>query len=318
MRLTRSSPLVVVSVGLVVLAVLCGCSAAPDAGRAQPPPPADAVEERRTVEVAGEDRSYLLYVPAALPADEPPPVVLFLHGGVGSGEQLADTADVREHAEHDGYVAVLPDGSTNEQGRFRTWNAGRCCGPAAEQDVDDVAFLGAVLDEVEADLGADPDRLFVAGHSNGAMMANRLACERRGRVAAIAVVAGSLEVPCDDAAPTSVLYLHGDADTNHPLEGGVGEDSVAGVAFTSVQDSVERWVQVDGCATGPHVTRDGDVTTSTWSDCLEQTAVELQVLHGAAHPWPGGERTSFRSDEPSGAIDATEAVWDFFEQHPRG
>jgi polyhydroxybutyrate depolymerase len=277
----------------------------------------DAVEARRTLEVDGLERSYLVYAPASLPATGPVPVVLYLHGGIGSGEQLAGTAHVREHAEQDGYLAVLPDGTTNADGRFRTWNGGRCCGPAAANDVDDVAFLAEVLDEVAEQWDVDPDRVFAAGHSNGAIMANRLACELPDRVAAIGVVAGSLEVGCEDATPTSVLYVHGDADTNHPLGGGEGEDSVAGVDFTSVADSLDVWVEVDGCDPVPEEERAAEITTSRWSGCDDGTAVELQVIHGAPHAWPGGERTSGLASEPSGALDATAAVWAFFEQHPR-
>jgi polyhydroxybutyrate depolymerase len=307
-------------VALVV--VVLGCGRSEDDGEAAPTsddsvPSGTAVEERRPLEVDGLERSYLVYAPASLPADAPVPVVLFLHGGIGSGEQLASTAHVREHADEDGYLAVLPDGTTNDDGRFRTWNGGRCCGPAAANDVDDVAFLAEVLDDVAEQWEVDPDRVFAAGHSNGAIMANRLACELPDRVAAIGVVAGSLEVACEDGSPTSVLYVHGDADANHPLEGGEGEDSVAGVAFTSVADSLDEWLEADGCDPVPDEHTTGEVTTSAWSGCDDATVVELQVIHGGSHAWPGGERTSQRAPEPSDALDATAVVWDFFEQHPR-
>jgi polyhydroxybutyrate depolymerase len=274
------------------------------------------VEATHDLEVDGLDRRYLTYAPASLPSEHVP-VVVFLHGGVGSGEQLADSADVREHADEDGYLAVLPDGTTNGEGRLRTWNGGRCCGPAAASDVDDVRFLEAVLDDVEARWDVDRTRVFVAGHSNGGIMANRLACELPDRVAAIGVVAGSLEVPCDEGTSTSVLYVHGDADTNHPIGGGAGEDSIAGVEFTSVSDSLATWVEVDGCDPAGEEDLGAEISTTRWAACDDGSEVQLQVLHGAPHAWPGGSAGRPGATPPSDVLDATAAVWDFFEEHPR-
>jgi polyhydroxybutyrate depolymerase len=271
-----------------------------------------------TLTVDGRERTYSVYAPASLPAEGPVPVVLFLHGGLGSGDQLGETAHVAEHAEDAGYLAVLPDGATNDEGRFRTWNGGRCCGPAMNADADDVAFIAALLDEVEAEWDVDPDRVYAAGHSNGAIMANRLACDLPGTFAAIGAVAGSLETECEDGQPTNVLYIHGDADTNHPLEGGIGRDGISGTDFTSVADSLDRWTEIGGCGADPEVTEQGAITTSVWTGCDDGVDVELQVIAGAAHPWPGGESSPLAVvGEVSQDLDATAAVWSFFEQHPR-
>jgi polyhydroxybutyrate depolymerase len=330
----RRVPCLIVLLALLAFAV-AACGGAADAegpggaeervGAADESVPAPAVEgveggttveAQHELEVDGMDRRYLTYAPAALPIEHVP-VVVFLHGGVGSGVQLAESAEVREHADVDGYLAVLPDGTTNDEGRFRTWNGGRCCGPAVANDVDDVGFLEAVLDDVAAQWDVDPDRVFVAGHSNGGIMANRLACELPDRVAAIGVVAGSLEVPCDEGMPTSVLYVHGDADTNHPIEGGAGEDSIAGVEFTSVSDSLATWVEVDGCDPVGEEDLGAEISTTRWTGCDDGTEVQLQVVHGAPHAWPGGSAGRPGATPPSGVLDATAALWDFFEEHPR-
>jgi polyhydroxybutyrate depolymerase len=319
-----------------VVLVLAGCGAEGDGSSGtevsdgtevrdgeQVPDVVPALGEAQTTEhtlmVDGRERTYSVYAPASLPAEGPVPVVLFLHGGLGSGEQLGETAHVAEHAEDASYLAVLPDGATNDEGRFRTWNGGRCCGPAMNADVDDVAFIAALLDEVEAEWDVDADRVYAAGHSNGAIMANRLACDLPGTFAAIGAVAGSLETPCEDGQPTNVLYIHGDADTNHPLEGGIGRDGISGTDFTSVADSLDRWTEIGACGADPEVTEEGAITTSVWTGCDDGVDVELQVIAGAAHPWPGGESSPLPMvGEVSQELDATAAVWTFFEQHPRG
>lgn len=52
-------------------------------------------------------------------------------------------------------------------------------------------------------------RLFVPGHSNGAIMTFRFACERADLITAIAPVAGSLEIPdCPATRGVSLLAIH--------------------------------------------------------------------------------------------------------------
>ena len=62
-------------------------------------------------------------------------------------------------------------------------NAGSCCGSAVSQGVDDVGFVNAMIDAVDAAYCVDPKRVYAAGFSNGGMLSNRLACELGDRVA---------------------------------------------------------------------------------------------------------------------------------------
>ena len=71
-----------------------------------------------------------------------------------------------------------------------TWNADNCCGYAHRQNVDDVGFISALIEELVADYQVDPSRVSVTGFSNGAMMTFRLACELSGKIAAAAPYAG--------------------------------------------------------------------------------------------------------------------------------
>ncbi len=61
-----------------------------------------------------------------------------------------------------------------------------------ETDADDVRFLSALIDALSAEFHIDPSRIFVTGFANGAAMTYRLACERPGKIAAIAPVGGGL------------------------------------------------------------------------------------------------------------------------------
>jgi polyhydroxybutyrate depolymerase len=257
------------------------------------------------------ERTYRLYVPEGTRADARVALVVALHGGLGTGDQFAENSRFEALAEAEGFVVVFPNGVD------RTWNAGECCGSAARKDIDDTGFLAALIDHLATTLPVDRDRVFMTGHSNGAMMTFRFACERSDLVAAAAPVAGSLEIgECGPKAGVDLLAIHGDSDKNHPLEGGQGTRSISQVEYVSMAESMERWTAASGCQSPPSKTVEGALTTTTWSGCSGGATASITVIAGADHPWPGGvmpARTTELQGVPSLELDATRAVWEFFE-----
>jgi polyhydroxybutyrate depolymerase len=284
--------------------------------------PVGATIERTLRTADGRDRTYRLYVPRSLPADTPVPLLVALHGGTGSGSQFQVTSAFDGLAEANGFLVAFPDGigTGPTETALRTWNGGSCCGPATAKQVDDVAFVEQLLDDVAALFPVDPERTFAAGHSNGGIMSYRLACELSGRIVAIGLQAGSLGIDrCTPAQPVSVFHLHGTADRNHPIEGGIGADSIAGVSFRSAAASVQTLAAANGCDPAPSTTTNPinpDLTTFTWSGCDGGVEVVLAVVDGADHAWMGHP-----SPRPGAApypdLDASIAVWSFLAAHPR-
>jgi len=265
------------------------------------------------VEIDGDERTWRLYVPDSLPAG-PVPLVIGLHGGFGSGEQFARTTRFDDAADEHGFIIAYPNGT----GVIPTWNAGRCCGAAARDNVDDEAFIDAMIAEIVAEYPIDQARIYAAGHSNGGMLALRFACQLAHRFAGVAAVGASLEVPiegCFPARPVSVLLIHGTADENHPLEGGQGTNSFSNVNYTSVAVSMEGLRTVMGCPGATEIlTGYGPVTTTRWSGCENGVLVEQQIIDGASHAWPGGRPGLGLGGEPTDALDATEEIWKFFQR----
>lgn len=268
----------------------------------------------------GRQRTYRLVIPAGLPAESPVPLLVALHGGGGSGSQFEGASGFSDLAASEGFVVAYPDGIQTDgpAGQLRTWNAGACCAGAMRAGVDDVEFVRGVIDQVGFVQPIDADRVFVAGHSNGGMLAYRVACEAADVVAAVAVVAGGLVVDdCAPSGPISLLHLHGTADTHVPLDGGVGEDSLVGIDFPGAEESAGGFAAVAGCDDDPVEAddpTDAGVTTETWA--CGDVEVELDVIDGATHPWPG----SAKSEQPggsSGGVDASRRVWAFLAAHPR-
>jgi polyhydroxybutyrate depolymerase len=280
--------------------------------------------------VDGTERTYRLYVPHDLP-DGPVPLFIGLHGGLGWGDQFAATDHIEGLAESNGFVVVHPDGvrvaaaaGGRAQARSAVWNGGICCGIAARDDVDDVGFIRALIDRIEDDHAIDPHQVFAFGHSNGAIMSYRLACELSDRIVGVGVVAGTLGVAnCHPAQPVSVLHLHGTADDNLPLAGGVGKDSLAGVDFPPPRQGFDTLADADGCGAATETT-DGDVTTTLRQPCEMGTTMAFVTLAGAPHPWPGGtaaRRPRRSASGPAAAddvgYDATSHVVAFLLAHPR-
>lgn len=260
----------------------------------------------RQLKIAGGDRSYRIYRPQGLSG--PAPLVLFLHGGFGSGAQAEAAYGWDAQADAGRFVVAYPDSLD------QAWNAGGgCCGRPAAQGVDDVGFLTAVVRDIEARVTIDPDRVYATGMSNGVIMTYTLAC-RTDLFAAIGPVAATMLDPCPHPVPLSVIHVHGSADTTVRYLGGRG-DGPAHIDGPAIPDLNATWRRIDGCG-DPRVVTSGPVTTST-AACPDGRAVELITVAGAGHQWPGSAKVREGADPPSTALDATSTIWRFFAGHHR-
>lgn len=300
--------------------------AAPAANAARPGPDG-AIRApglyRYTLRHDGLDREYLVHVPPAYRPGHPMPVLFAFHGGGGHMEWQADDAKygLLSKADRAGFIAVFPNGSSRfPGGRPATWNAGGCCGDARDRAVDDVGFVRRVHADVSRRLAVDAGRVYATGMSNGAMLAYRLACEAPDLFRAIAAVAGTdVTRGCAPSREVAVLHVHARDDTHVLFDGGAGPDAFrdrAKVAdFTSVPETVRRWVQRNGCAATPVrvVDRPG-ATCDLHAPCRGGARVQLCVTDGGGHSWPGGG--AVRGKSPSTALSANDAMWAFFESLP--
>jgi polyhydroxybutyrate depolymerase len=185
----------------------------------------------------GRVRSYLV---SDLSGDEPAPLLFVLHGFGGNAQAMSSFTNIEDSLdEYDlDAVVVYPSGTGAEQGLPQSWNAGTCCPFATFDLVDDVAFFDELIASLIAQYEIDTTRVWVVGHSNGGMMAYRLACELSTRVTAIGVAAGALVIDtCAPVRQVSALHVHGELDTVVPLAGG----NSLGIVFPSTQLSVETF-----------------------------------------------------------------------------
>jgi polyhydroxybutyrate depolymerase len=191
-----------------------------------------------------------------------------------------------------GFLYAAPDGTIDCSSQ-RFWNATDACCDFCNSSVDDVAFLSAVLDEVEEQLTVDPLRIYLVGHSNGGFMAYRLACDLADRIAAVATLAGATWLDpqsCNPSEPVHILQIHGTNDAAVPYGGGLFQ----GVPYPGAVETTEMWASFNGCSlvpdtSAPNLDLDNllpgnETTVSRYEDgCAPGGSAELWTIVGGGH-----------------------------------
>ena len=301
------------SIAVLAVALLPGL---PVAAQEASPPPLDSIDVGRHV------RTYALYTPAMTPPS--PAVLLVLHGNPGDGALIRGLTGkaVERLADRHGFLVVYPDGFE------RGWNGCREGAPYAAnvQGIDDVAFLRALVDRLEAERGVDPSRVWTFGFSNGGHMAIRLALEAPDEFPAVAVVAASLPtadaLDCNPSGrPASVLIVNGTADPINPFDGGEVRTESAGRigVVRSSRESALYFAELIEAPNEPETkillsdSRGEPVVERARWHGEEGREVVLVTVHGGDHSIPG---SSTPSSEEAGAVelDAALAAVEFFRR----
>ncbi len=266
------------------------------------------------LEVDNLRRNYWLHIPHSYDSGQPTPLVLAFHGRLGTGKQMEKLTNLSGLAEKRGFMVAYPNGVG------RSWNAGHGTGKAEAQGVDDVKFIGRLIDSLRQTLNLDARRVYATGFSNGALLVHRLACGLSEKIAAIAAVAGTIAPQigrtCHPNRPVAVLQIHGTADPIVPWEGGLTQ---GGGFVESVAATIAGWVARDECAAQPEVLDiGGGVIRASYRPCAKAARVILYRVEGGGHTWPGGYQYLPKKviGGTNRSWDASEAIWDFFLRHP--
>jgi len=244
--------------------------------------------------IDGRVRTWIVHVPATRDHTAMP-LLIVLHGARSDAARFEAKTGYDDLADRDHFLVVYPDGFQPAASSTRTWNAGQCCPPASAAGIDDTRFVIALLDRMEHDYPIDTGRVYLVGHSNGAMLAQRLGCEHPQRFAAVASVAGSMTVPrCTAQLPVSMLEIHGSADVFVPL--------------ASAQAAIARWRAVDRCNPNADITTTATTVTRSWR-CDDGSDVRLMEIIGAEHPWPGQRTPPSANQHTSAVLDASAVTW---------
>lgn len=299
----RSGLCPLATMAVVVLAAACSTGGS----TVTPPVPGPSIMHSQ-LSFAGQTRTYRVYVPPALDASRPAPLVLVM-GGVGdTADSMANATGFDHEADTGNFVVAYAEGIN------QNWAAGFCCAGPDSNAVDDVGYLNHLLDRLEADHKIDPARVYAVGVSAGAMMAYRLGCQDADRIAGVGSVAGAMLLEtCHPARPVSIIEIHGTADQLVPYSGGaVSPPGVATQPVPPTTDVVQEWAGLDSCVNPPTNQTQPPITIMTWTRCAVGTGVRLITINGGGHTWYA---TGFGAVD--GSIDATHAIWSFLGSRRR-
>lgn len=252
----------------------------------------------------GQTRRYYKYVPNIYDSLKPIPVVFCLHG---LGDNIDNFINIAMHllGEVDTFITIYPEALSSPYGN--AWNAGiNYMGSIINENINDVDFLMAITDSLQIIYNIDTERIYFCGLSLGGFMAQRMACERSDKIAAVASVAGTIgnSLNCTPSRPIAICHFHGTNDqvvyyTNNLF----GLDAEELVSF---------WINNNHCDTNyiyktyPDVANDGIVVESYYSNSPNNLAdVMFYKAIGAGHVW---------LYTPVNDISYTIEIWNFLKK----
>ncbi len=198
-----------------------------------------------------------VYVPDAYTPTTPTPLVLLLHGYGWSGQEAEWYFQYLPFVDTRNFLYAFPNGRVDPAGNG-FWDAtDACCnfygvgGPD-----DDSSYLRNLIGAIGRALNVDSQRVYLIGHSNGAFMSFRMACDHSGIIAAIVALAGATffnPADCGPLQPVHVLEIHGTADSVVAYDG----DYNNGVQFPGAIQTSQTWASYDGCNATLSTTRLG-------------------------------------------------------------
>lgn len=192
-------------------------------------------ERRFTVSMSLQTRGGALFVPDSLPR-KGAALIIALHG-MGSSGQAFRSRGFDLYAEKYGSIVVYPDGLNGG------WSS-----------PDDNSFFEYLIDGIRKKYKIDESKVFMTGHSLGAIQCYESAVVLGGKIRAIAPVSSPMaadtarltislgpQQQAFEAYPTRVLIIHSLDDDVIPYDGkAIGN-------IYSVKQTLEFWRKVNNC-----------------------------------------------------------------------
>jgi polyhydroxybutyrate depolymerase len=279
-----------------------------------------AAEDRRgTLEFQGVERHYILHRGGHSTA--PLPLVVALHGLGQSVDQLRRSWTLDAVADREGFAVVYPEALVD---RWAYADSRPVALPEGHGKVDDTGFILALVDRLIADNVANPDRIYVAGASNGGLMAWTLACRAADRFAGVAaLITGMIERQMETCRPERLVPLvvvAGTDDWVQAYDGSVGPD----LRLLSVPETLAFWRGLRGCRSSmveelpSHVWADRTLAVKVdWTDCRDPAPLRFYRIQGGGHFLPTLAPFSYHQRRSHGGrsqtIETAEEIWDFFK-----
>jgi polyhydroxybutyrate depolymerase len=235
--------------------------------------------ETKSFQVAGTARTYIVHVPSGLSNN--PPLVFNIHGYNIDGALMRSITQMDKVADREKFIIVYPSALN------KSWNM--------TTGGDDLTFIVAIIDSIDAKYHIDRNRVYATGFSQGGFICFLLGCKYSDIFAAIAPVSGLL--PSGTCTPKRPV----------PMFLKFGTDDVATV--DKFMSSVNSWLKLDSCPSTPVVTSPypssnpkSKVTRLYYGPCAQGSEVVVDTVSGGTHDWVLDATTNVNTSEETWAF----------------
>lgn len=238
------------------------------------------------LQIQNTNRSYLVHLPKLYTNKQSYPLLLVLHGRSGSGKKMAEYTQFSSLADKQKFIVVYP----NAINKPTLWNA--FYEPKGKER-DDITFIKTMLQQLQANYKINERKIYVVGYSSGAMMTYRIASELSDKIAAIAIISGSLGYRENNknifiGKPTvsiPAIIVHGKKDSIVHFAGGMS--LTVKTDLIGVKPSVEKWADYNECSKPPaKKTFLKDRYIREIYTCKNNGQIVFYTLLDGSHKWP--------------------------------
>jgi polyhydroxybutyrate depolymerase len=256
-------------------------------------------------------RNVVLYLPENFSPSENLPVVINMHGFLTTAAFQMNYTQFNKTADTARCIVLYPEGVNLR------WNSGTFF--FVPSDVDDVGFLGDLLDRMAVLYNADLSRAYSMGYSAGGFMSYKLACDATNRIAAIAPNVASMVFDnlssCVPVRPISIAAFNGLADPITPYFGFPGN-------FPGIDSIRHFWQIKNNCAvvpltdTLPDISDDGTIVVRyTYQNCADNAEQVFYKIINGGHVWPGADDFLLNAlGKTTRDISMNTVAWNFFKE----
>lgn len=275
---------------------------------------------------AGQRMSYWLYLPNHQPSEQGMPLVVMLHGCQQTATQFAQGTRMNLHAEKMGYAVLYPQQLVSSH-PHRCW---KWYDRATQEGGGDVQAIVAIIHQILTSYRIDRSRVYVAGISAGAGMANILALNYPGLFAGVGLHSGPVFGAGHNTIGALGVMKHGaaglraDLAIQELLQRQPSFPGMPAILFQGEADHVVRPVNQVQLArqsmTLNHLSGPAKITEKQryrLHDFYTGRKLMLRVarIEKLEHAWSGGDSTLAFNDRAG--PNASKMMLDFFSRHRR-
>jgi len=308
--------------------------------------PVNANPVKKTINTGGFEREYKVYIPQNQLYEKMNGILVCLHGFGRTMDDFFDQYDITAIADSLNMMVVAPQALPEQDSHVydvtstlislvpdteislhSVWGCGlsvrvsmivlgTLIDEELNKDVDDVAFIDAMIDEVIAEYTLSDENIFVLGTSMGGYMTYQYALQKGERISGIIPIAGSFGLSIkgmDHATKLPVCDFHSITDEVVPYTGSQTQSVYTIELAQSKADVIDFWRQTN--STGNPVTEQVNYYPSTNGITVDKITYPEQDNEVIHYKITGAPHSYFFKKENGDCMDHAEEIIKFITSH---